>query len=65
MDDQSHSPRGLPAGGPIPVHKLRPAFDVDFARACLDCGALLSFLGDVDLQRHNEDAAEGLTGYDI
>ncbi|MFI0778046.1 hypothetical protein [Streptomyces sp. NPDC021212] len=44
--------------------KLRPTFDVDFARACLDCGALLPFLSDVDLKRLNEDAAEGLSGYD-
>lgn len=45
------------------AYKLRPAFDVDFARACLDCGALLPFLSDVDLRRLNEDA-DGLRGYD-
>ncbi|QLH23587.1 hypothetical protein [Streptomyces sp. Rer75] len=45
------------------AYKLRPTFDVDFARACLDCGALLPFLSDVDLRLLNE-AADGLTGYD-
>jgi hypothetical protein len=45
------------------AYKLRPAFDVDFARACLDCGALLPFLSDVDLKQLNENADE-LTGYD-
>jgi len=43
--------------------KLRPTFDVDFARACLDCGALLPFLSDVDLKQLNEDA-DKLSGYD-
>ncbi|MEU1805076.1 hypothetical protein [Streptomyces sp. NPDC019937] len=45
------------------AYKLRPAFDVDFARACLDCGAVLPFLSDVDLKQLNDDA-DGLTGYD-
>ncbi|MGW2326575.1 hypothetical protein ACWC5C_12495 [Streptomyces sp. NPDC001700] len=45
------------------AYKLRPTFDVDFARACLDCGAVLPFLSDVDL-RHLNETAENLPGYD-
>ncbi|WP_079152512.1 hypothetical protein [Streptomyces sp. RTd22] len=45
------------------AYKLRPAFDVDFARACLDCGAVLPFLSDVDLARLNE-TADNLSDYD-
>ncbi|EFL23897.1 hypothetical protein SSOG_03611 [Streptomyces himastatinicus ATCC 53653] len=42
---------------------LRPTFNVDAARACLDCGAVLPFLGEDALNDLNE-SADGLTGYD-
>jgi hypothetical protein len=45
------------------AYKLRPTFDIDLARACLDCGAVLPFLGEYALKDLNE-SADGLTGYD-
>jgi hypothetical protein len=34
--------------------RLRPYFDVDFARACLDCGSVLTFIGEGTRRRIEE-----------
>ncbi|MFD9125433.1 hypothetical protein [Kitasatospora sp. NPDC059571] len=41
------------------VLKPRPEFDADYARACLDCGALLPFLGE-EVRRRLDAVADTL-----
>jgi hypothetical protein len=43
------------------ILKPRPTFNVGFARACRDCGALIAFLGEYG-RRQLDAVADGLTG---
>ncbi|QMU68245.1 hypothetical protein [Streptacidiphilus sp. P02-A3a] len=47
------------------IFKARPSYEAYYARACRDCGALVPFLGAVELRLLNEeiDSLEDVEGY--